>query len=85
MRYKLLTTLIILLAALRRRCVRDWVLRKERDEQNLIPGYWFSKGNGILIECCDCGLSHRFYEDEKGAHCIPERPRKYVYKLRFGR
>lgn len=84
MLYKLLTTIIILLAKLRKRCVHDWVLRKERDEHNLIPNYSFSKGRGLIIECCDCGLGHQFYEDEKGIHCIPERPRDYDYKWRLG-
>lgn len=86
MRYKILTTLIILISKLRKRCVPlgDMVLRKERDEHNLMAGYWISKGRGILIECCDCGLSHRFFEDSKGTHALPERPKGYNYKLRFG-
>lgn len=86
MAYKILTLLIILISILRRRFAgRRWELRKDRDERNLIRGYFFSKGNGILIECCDCGLSHRFFEDEKGTHCIPERPVGYDYKMRLGR
>ena len=85
MTYKLLTVLIILLAILRKRCGRDWVLRKERDDHNLISGYWISKDRGILIECCDCGLAHQFFEDKGGTHAIPERPRRYDYKLRLGR
>lgn len=85
--YKLLTLLIIVLNLARKKVWWfgvPWELRKDRDEQNLIAGYYFSKGNGILIECCDCGLSHRFYEDERGAHCIPERPKGYDYKWRLG-
>lgn len=85
--YKVLTTLIILLNILRKKVmpVPKMVLRKERDEQNLIQGYWFSKHRGILLECCDCGLSHRLFESEKGAHAWPERPEGYDYKWRFGK
>lgn len=84
--YKLLTALIILLARLRYRLAdHRWEFRKDRDERNLIAGYWVSKARGIIIECCDCGLSHRFFETERGTHCWPERPPGYDYKLRFGR
>lgn len=85
--YKFLTLVIIILNIIRKRLCwysLKWGLRKERDEQNLIPGYWVSKDNGILLECCDCGLSHRLFEDERGTHCIPERPLDYDYKWRFG-
>lgn len=85
--YRFLTFLIIALNILRERICRytPWELRKDRDERNLIHGEWFSKANGILLECCDCGLTHRLYEDERGAHCIPQRPKKYDYKWRIGR
>lgn len=86
--YKFLTSLIIILNIIRKRLCWysiPWELRKERDEQNLITGYWVSKGHGILLECCDCSLSHRLFEDERGTHCIPERPKGYDYKWRFGR
>ena len=83
--YKALTLIIIILNIARKKVCfyYPWELRKDRDGQNLIHGYWFSKGNGILIECCDCGLAHRFFEDERGAHCIPERPKGYDYKWRL--
>jgi len=82
--YKLLTFLIMLLAKLRHKWGygKSWVIRKDRDEANLIPGYSF-KGKGIMIICCDCGLGHRFFEDDKGIHCLPERPEKYDYKWRL--
>lgn len=87
--YKFLTLSIILLGRLRFHIAggrySSWELRKDRDEQNLIPNMYFSKARGILIECCDCGLSHQFSESEKGAHCIPERPKGYDYKWRLGK
>jgi len=87
--YTLLTTAIIALSRLRLRVVGRygcgrWELRKDRDEQNLMPQMWFSKGNGILLECCDCGLSHRLFEDNRGSHAIPERPKGYQYRWRLG-
>jgi len=87
--YKLLTLLIIVLSRLRFRAVGGtygpWELRKYRDEQNLMPQVWFSKANGILLECCDCGLSHRLFESDRGSHAWPERPKGYDYKWRLGR
>ncbi len=84
--YKLITLLIILLAKLRCRVANSvgWELRSDRDEQNLMPQMWFSKARGILLECCDCGLSHRLFESEKGSHAWPERPKGYDYKWRLG-
>lgn len=85
--YKLLTLLIIILNMTRKKvCFYDcpWELRKDRDEQNLIPGFWFSKGYGILLECCDCGLTHRLFESDRGSHAWPERPKGYDYKWRLG-
>ena len=87
--YKLLTLLIILLGRLRFRVAGGryaaWELRKDRDEENLMPGMWFSKARGILLECCDCGLSHRLFESDRGSHAWPERPKDYDYKWRLGR
>lgn len=86
--YKILTLLIILLSRFRFRVVGgrygSWELRNDRDEQNIMPKVWFSKARGILLECCDCGLSHRLFESEKGSHAIPERPKGYNYKWRLG-
>lgn len=84
--YKGLTLLIILLAKLRCRVAKSigWELRKDRDEQNLMPQMWFSKARGILLECCDCSLSHRLFESDKGSHAWPERPKGYDYKWRLG-
>lgn len=86
--YKALTLLIIVLGRLRFHAAGrygKWQLRKDRDEQNLIPQMWFSKANGILLECCDCGLSHRLFESDRGSHAWPERPKGYDYKWRLGR
>ncbi len=85
--YRLLTFLVIALSILRERICRHapWELRKDRDERNLISGSWLSKDSGILLECCDCGLAHRLYEDKSGTHCIPQRPKEYDYKWRIGR
>lgn len=87
--YSILTAVIILLGRLRFRIAGgrygSWELRKDRDEQNLMPQMWFSKGNGILLECCDCGLSHKLFESPRGSHAWPERPKGYGYKWRFNR
>lgn len=87
--YKVLTLLIILLGRLRfyaiGRAYAPWELRSDRDEQNLMPQMWFSKARGILLECCDCGLSHRLFESDRGSHAWPERPKGYDYKWRLGR
>ncbi len=85
--YKLLTAQIIALSRLRFRIIRpeDWEMRKDRDAQNKMRRVWFSKGRGILVECCDCGLTHRFFESEQGSHAIPERPKGYDYHWRLGR
>jgi len=84
--YKLITLLIILLAKLRCRVANSvgWELRSDRDEQNLMLQMWFSKARGILLECCDCGLSRRLFESDKGSHAWPERPKGYDYKWRLG-
>jgi len=84
--YRFLTMLIICLAKLRERVGTrvGWELRKDRDEQNLMPNMWFSKGNGIVLGCCDCGLFHRLFESDKGSHAWPERPKGYDYKWRLG-
>lgn len=86
--YNALTLLIIVLSKLRLRAVGgrygSWELRKDRDEQNLMPNMFFSKARGILLECCDCGLSHRLFESERGSHAWPERPRGYDYRWRLG-
>jgi len=87
--YKLLTLFIIFLSCLRFRVIggrySPWELRSDRDEQNLMPQMWFSKARGILLECCDCGLSHRLFESDRGSHAWPERPKGYDYKWRMGK
>lgn len=38
------------------------------------------------LECCDCGLTHGLYIDEKGfLRTVPWRPGVYHYKMRLGR
>lgn len=83
--YKLLTLVIILLARLRHKVGDNigWELRKDRDEHNLMPKILFSKGYGILLGCCDCGLYHRLFESDRGSHAWPERPKGYDYKWRL--
>lgn len=85
--YKVLTLLIILLAKFREKVGNSigWELRKDRDEQNIMPQMWFSKDNGICLGCCDCGLFHRLFESDRGSHAWPERPVGYDYKWRLGR
>lgn len=85
--YNILTLVITLLAQVRGKVALSIgvELRKDRDEQNIMPQVWFSKGYGILLGCCDCGLSHRLYESEEGSHAVPERPRGYNYKWRLAK
>lgn len=82
--YKALTLAIMLFSEWRYRLIGHymWELRKDRDEQNFMANMWFSKGSGILLECCDCGLSHRLFESDKGSHGWPERPIGYDYRWR---
>ena len=82
--YRLLTVGVMVFANFRHKIALSigMELRKDRDEQNLMPQMWFSKGNGIMLECCDCGLSHRLFESERGSHAWPERPRGYDYRWR---
>ena len=81
--YILLTTLIIVLSKLRFRFGNaiGWELRNERELQNRI---YFEIKKGFLLECCDCGLSHKLKQHQDYIDCIPERPRRYRYILRFG-
>lgn len=83
--YTVLTLVIIVLAKCRFKLVNvlgiGYELRKDRAEQNRI---YFDMSNGFLLECCDCGLSHKLKQQEDYIDCIPERPRGYVYKWRLG-
>jgi len=83
--YTVLTLLITLLAMLRHKVGNSigWELRIDRDERNLIPNLWFSKGNKISLFCCDCGLAHRLFESERGSHAWPQRPTGFGYKWRL--
>lgn len=83
--YCLLTAMIIALAKVRAKIAGaiGMELRKDRDEINLMPKIWFSKGYGILLECCDCGLAHRLFESKRGSHAWPERPKGYKYRWRL--
>ena len=85
--YKFLTLAILLLAVVRRKVGSSigYELRSDRDEQNIMPQMWFSKARGILLKCCDCGLSHRLFESDRGSHAWPERPKGYDYKWRLGK
>jgi len=81
--YRLLTSLIILLALARKRVGNSlgWEIRKDRAEQNRI---YFDINIGFLLECCDCSLSHKLKQGEGFIDCIPERPRGYDYSWRCG-
>jgi len=92
--YTLLTTLIILLAKLRKHSGVKWDFRMERDQplvkaKNLdILNYKEGEQphNQNRLECCDCGLTHGLYIDGKGfLRAVPWRPGNYSYKLRCGR
>ena len=86
--YELLTYCIILLGKL-----RHWYLKKfywktgfyvryDRDKINIIKDHNLRRA-GFLLECCDCGLVHSMFLDEKDRlHCIPQRPKEYKYLLR---
>jgi len=81
--YRLLTSLIILLGRARFKMGNSlgWEIRKDRAEQNQIH---FDINLGFLLECCDCGLSHKLQQRQGFIDCIPERPRGYDYSWRFG-
>lgn len=84
--YSLLTMLIIALFKLRYKVVNvrgvGWELREDRAKQNRI---YFDIKKGFLLECCDCGLSHKLKQQEGYLDCIPERPKGYAYRWRLGR
>lgn len=64
-RYKILTFLITVLRRLRRRfLIGEWMGLKT--DSLLIEGVILfddlSEKRGVLIECCDCGLEHKFFK-----------------------
>jgi len=82
--YELLTLLI---TALNR--IRTWHARKHlypccRVDRDLRMETHCIDTSGLLMECCDCGLTHWLRLD--GAwllHIVPVRPKKYHYRLRL--
>jgi len=61
--YKVLTLLIILLGKLRFRLSfrLEKGFRKDSPLEAPLPFRYLSI-NGIWVECCDCGLAHRFFK-----------------------
>lgn len=86
--YEGVTALIRRANEFRKLVGRDWVFRGERDQPlvkaknldivNYKPGEYPHVQN--RLECCDCGLTHGLYIDEKGfLRTIPWRPRDFRY------
>lgn len=84
LKYKVLTFLIMVLARLRRRVTggRMGLVKNSPLIKDEIPFRYLDEERGILIECCDCGLEHRFF---KAGLCLgvwPLRPTGYDYSWR---
>lgn len=81
--YKVLTQLIILLGELRSRNNLNIqrIIRNDRTFFNEISTIR-TPSWGVINECCDCGLAHRLWIDEKGLYQRPERPEGYDYNWR---
>lgn len=79
--YKALTQLIIILGIARQKLSCRRVVRSDRTFFNetseiRVPSW------GVFSECCDCGLTHRLWLDERGLYQRPERPEGYDYSWR---
>jgi len=92
--YTIITALIILLAKFRKLMGSQWDFRLQRDSpfvraKNLDIRNYNKDGKPYIqnrLECCDCGLTHGLYIDDRGfLRTIPWRPGKYNYKFRSGR
>lgn len=86
--YQGLTELIQRINEFRKKYGKDWDFRLERDQRlvrakNLdIRNYSRDEKPYVQnrLECCDCGLTHGLYIDEKGfLRTIPWRPEDYKY------
>ena len=88
--YEGLTEVIKRMNEFRKKFGSNWVFRGERDQplvkaknldiRNYKPGEYPHVQN--RLKCCDCGLTHGLYIDEKGfLRTIPWRPRDYKYSV----
>lgn len=89
--YKILTFLIIVLGRIRHRVTLGmWEgLRKDSPLiKDTIPFDELDRKRGVTIECCDCGLEHRFFKEflfDLGINVLqawPLRPEGYDYSWR---
>lgn len=84
--YKALTLLIIIVGKLRHRFRGEWMgIVKNSPLSSPMPAHYLREGYrpGIYIECCDCGLAHRFFIEGEELHAWPVRPRGYDYSWRL--
>ena len=84
--YELLTLAITCLNRLRTGYAMAFLhpcFRPDRDLCLEIEMHCIDTG-GLILECCDCGLTHllRLTRD-RCLHIIPIRPRRYRYRLRL--
>ena len=84
MLYKILTFLIMILSKWRYRIVPKWRLVKNSPLiKDKIPFRDVAERNGVYVECCDCGLRHRFFKDGEELKAQPLRPTDYNYSWRL--
>lgn len=84
MRYKILTFLIMVLNKWRYSVVSDWrIVKKSPLVKDTIPFKELAEDYGVIIECCDCGLKHRFFKEGEELKLQPLRPVDYDYSWRL--
>ena len=84
--YKLLTFLIMILGKWRQKVARGGYMGLRKNSpliKDTIPFQDIAKGRGVLVECCDCGLEHRFFKDGEEFKAQPLRPIDYDYSWRI--
>ncbi len=83
--YKILTFLMMCLNKCRYRSVSGWKIVKNSPlVKDTIPFKELSENHyGIIIECCDCGLKHRFFKENEKLEVKPVRPIDYDYSWRL--
>jgi len=74
--YAILTQIIIVLARIRERVGKDWVIRKDRTFR------FRAVKPGIAHTCCDCLLVHQLWVEGPDVVERPIRPSGYQYRLR---
>ncbi len=83
--YEILSQMIVLLGWARERISRSKWMRATRKDRtfhvSLEPftdqNYW------EYWDCCDCGLQHKVYRQQKELILWPIRPKSYRYRLRL--